>query len=76
MRGNWGLSRDDPQNGTADAPDPRAQPGREDIDGLLRLYNSGQLPETEARARQLIDRFPAAAIPVNLLGAVLARRDR
>ncbi len=57
-------------------PKTRPQPPDYEVQRLLAHYNSGQLLEAEAGTRQLIQKFPRAAILYNLLGAVLGELGR
>jgi uncharacterized protein (TIGR02466 family) len=47
------------------------QPGQGEIQPLLNLLNSGQLPQVEMGARQLLNRYPNAFILHNVLGVAL-----
>lgn len=47
------------------------QPSQSEIQPLLNLYNSGQLPQLEAAAKALLKNYPNVLIAHNLLGVAL-----
>jgi SAM-dependent methyltransferase len=49
-----------------------AKPSQQDIQRLIALYTAGRLGKAEAKAFQLIEKFPQASVVYNLLGVVQA----
>ena len=47
------------------------KPSQQDIEELIRLYNSGQIPQAESRARELLEKHRGFAILHNILGSSL-----
>ena len=47
-----------------------------DIESLIALYDSGKLAEATTRAEALIEKFPAALVLHNVLGAVQMDQDK
>lgn len=54
----------------------RRQPSQQDIQPLLRLYQSGQLQSAESAARQLLKHYPNALIVHSVLGSSLAAQNK
>lgn len=55
---------------------PGIEPSQGDIQGLITLYTSGQLRDAEARARQLIEKYPQALVLFDVLGAALSGQGK
>ena len=52
------------------------QPSQRDMQGLLHLYNSGQMPAAETAAKQLLRSYPAAVVLHSVLGSALAAQRK
>lgn len=55
---------------------PARQPSQMEVQPLLNLLNSGQLPQTEQMARSLLQRYPMAFILHNVLGLALEGQQK
>ncbi|HWU82656.1 MAG TPA: tetratricopeptide repeat protein [Methylophilaceae bacterium] len=55
---------------------PARQPSQMEVQPLLNLLNSGQLPQAEHMAKSLLQRYPAAFILHNVLGLALEGQQR
>jgi predicted Zn-dependent protease len=51
------------------------QPAASDLADVVRLVTAGDLDAARTAARALVQRFPDAAVPRNLLGVIALRRD-
>ena len=52
------------------------QPSQRDMQGLLNLYNSGQMPAAETAAKQLLRSYPGALMLHSILGSALAAQRK
>lgn len=52
------------------------QPSQHEVQSLLHLYNTGQLPQAETTAKALLRIYPNALILHNVLGPTLARQGK
>ncbi|HYG12657.1 MAG TPA: tetratricopeptide repeat protein, partial [Methylophilaceae bacterium] len=52
------------------------QPSQRDMQGLLHLYNAGQMPAAETAAKQLLKSYPGALVLHSVLGSALAAQRK
>lgn len=55
----------------ASPPSDGQQPTQQEIDGVVRLYESGDLPRMEEATQALVNRYPGAAVAWSVLGMAL-----
>ena len=53
-----------------------ANPSPDRINGLINLYQTGQMTKAEQACRELLDTYPQSLTVLNVLGAVLTDQDQ
>ena len=57
-------------------PAARANPSQEQMNGLIRLYDSGRIEETEQACRKMLEDFPESVLVTNVMGSALQAQGK